>query len=153
MRIASVPLALEALCFLARASFANRFYHFRDTIVLGSKNYVCSRLINIPEVDAIKRSITKVARYVPFRAVCIEQGIAAQWMLRRRGYNAILHFGIGHFGDELKAHVWVTLGDIDVVGGAESADFAEVASFPNQDPRRAPTPPSADRSLGQRERQ
>jgi hypothetical protein len=53
-------------------------------------------------------------------------------MLRKRGIDARLHYGartVPHSG-ELEAHVWVTVGREAVIGGAEAANFAEVAGYP-----------------------
>ncbi|MDO8875884.1 MAG: lasso peptide biosynthesis B2 protein, partial [Pseudolabrys sp.] len=40
-------------------------------------------------------AVTRAARYVPFRAVCLPQAIAARIMLKRRGVASVLHFGAG----------------------------------------------------------
>jgi len=66
------------------------------------------------------------ARRVPFRAKCFEQGLAAWWMLRRRGVNATLHYGAARERDSLVAHVWVTAGEQDVIGCENKDQFAEL---------------------------
>lgn len=51
-------------------------------------------------------------------------------MLRRRGVDAVLHYGIAREeAGELQAHVWVAAGDAIVVGGAEAPNFKCVAKF------------------------
>ncbi len=91
-------------------------------------------------------AITAVARRVPFRAKCFEQGLAAQWMLRRRGIASTLFYGIARDRDRaLSAHVWVRSGAFDVVGCDNIADFATVAQFPAAQPDTQPQtsrPPS-----------
>jgi hypothetical protein len=52
-------------------------------------------------------------------------------MLRRRGIDARLHYGLAN-GEEnaLKAHVWVeALGEI-LVGGENAGEYVRVATFP-----------------------
>jgi len=67
---------------------------------------------------------------VPWRAKCIEQGFAAQWMLRRRAVPAVLHYGVAKRDGALAAHVWVRSGANDVIGCENSNEFSEVAQFP-----------------------
>lgn len=74
-------------------------------------------------------AVRVVARRARFRAVCIEQGVAAQAMLRRRGVAATLHYGVAKDGDGLSAHVWVRAGMCDVVGCEEARGFRLLASF------------------------
>jgi hypothetical protein len=80
-------------------------------------------------VGAIIRSIEAMARRAPFRALCIEQGLAAQRMLRRAGADAVLHYGARHDDGALKAHVWVTIDGEVVIGGAQAPRFREVAAY------------------------
>lgn len=83
-------------------------------------------------VLTICRAVELVARRSPVRAMCIEMGIAAQWMLRRRGVDAYLHYGIRQEPEELKAHVWVTVEGKGVLGSREADGFALVGTFPDE---------------------
>lgn len=74
-------------------------------------------------------AVRTAARRARFRAVCIEQGLAAQAMLRRRGVAATLHYGVTQDGGVLTAHVWVRVGSVDVVGCEEAPKFRLLASF------------------------
>ena len=38
-------------------------------------------------------AVTRAARYVPFKAVCLPQAMAARVMLKRRGIGSVMHFG------------------------------------------------------------
>ena len=84
------------------------------------------------QIEAVRWAVTASARRLPWRARCIEQGFAAQWMLRRRALPAILHYGLAKRDGKLIAHVWVRSGPNDVVGCENSADFAEIARFPDR---------------------
>lgn len=75
-------------------------------------------------------AVRAVARRARFRAVCIEQGLAAHVMLRRRGIDTTLFYGVSNAAGALKAHVWVRWGEIDVIGCEIADDFALVARFP-----------------------
>ena len=43
--------------------------------------------------EAIGWAVTRAARYVPFKAVCLPQAMAARVMLKRRGITSVMHFG------------------------------------------------------------
>jgi hypothetical protein len=125
-------LLLESLVLLALASAAVQLLPFRRAVRFGLAGSVSpQRLLAEPRVADIRWAVEAMARRVPWRAVCIEQGIAMQRMLRRRGCDATLHYGVGH-GEEgrLAAHVWVSVGEQIVIGGAQAPLFRQVATFP-----------------------
>jgi hypothetical protein len=77
-------------------------------------------------------AVEAAARRSPWRTACIEKGLVAQRMLRSAGVKAILHYGARHHPEtgKLEAHVWVTVGARPVIGGAEAAAFAPIATYP-----------------------
>ncbi len=82
-------------------------------------------------VRRIRRAIRACATHAPFRAVCIQQGLAAQIMLRRRGVPSLLYFGAAPDKERgVVAHVWVCDRDTCVVGGERSSRFTILATFP-----------------------
>jgi hypothetical protein len=88
------------------------------------------------EILAVKRvrwAVAACSRRVPWRAMCFEQGLVAQAMLRRRGIPSLLHYGAA-FDDcgELTAHVWVRTQDHNVSGCENAAHFALLATFPSE---------------------
>jgi hypothetical protein len=65
--------------------------------------------------------------------MCFQQGLATQFMLRRRGIPSVLFYGAAP--DDrggLSAHVWVRDGSVDVIGGETASRFALLATFPPQ---------------------
>lgn len=79
----------------------------------------------------IEHAIDVWAQRVPWRAVCFQQGLAAQLMLRRRGLAASLHYGAARDADgKLIAHVWVRSGGIDVIGCAGAERYGVLGIFP-----------------------
>ena len=83
-----------------------------------------------PSVGEIVWAVRVVGRRLPFRTMCIEQGLAAQRMLRRAGIDAVLHYGARQAEAALEAHVWVSVDGTAVIGGDEAGDFAMIASYP-----------------------
>lgn len=129
-------LLIEAGLLLAAASAAIALLPFARVGRLASgKNVALVPRGEATEIAELRWAITAVARRVPFRAKCFEQGMAAQWMLRRRGIASTLFYGIARDRDRpLSAHVWVRAGAFDVVGCDNIADFVTVAQFPANQP-------------------
>lgn len=121
-------LLIEAASALALACAAVAFLPFRRAIRLGS---VAPEPRRSGSVSDCAWAVEAAARRLPLRAVCIQKGLALQRMLRRRGFDARLHYGARNEPPgKLHAHVWVSVeGDV-VMGGNERPDFAEIAVFP-----------------------
>lgn len=125
-------LLVEAVASLAVASFLIALVPFRKVATLARlpEGDAPGPSEQLREIAAVRWAVAASARRVPWRAKCIEQGFAAQWMLRRRAVPAVLHYGVAKRDGELAAHVWVRSGPNDVIGCENSGEFAEVAQFP-----------------------
>jgi Transglutaminase-like superfamily len=137
-------LLAEAMCWLMLAWIAIAVLPFRHVGRLASVPVRGQE--PAPEVRAemmrrIPWAIGACARRVPWRAKCFEQGLAAQFMLRRRGMLSVLYYGAAPDDNRgVSAHVWVRDGDVDVIGGEIASDYAVLAMFPPAaDARRAST--------------
>lgn len=89
-----------------------------------------------PDAEAIAReigwSVRRMADYVPFRAVCLQQALAGKAMLRRRGIVGALHLGVATGaspGATMKAHAWLDAAGVKVTGWPFDDEYAEVACF------------------------
>jgi transglutaminase superfamily protein len=120
-------LLLQATLLLGLASAAVALLPFRRAIRFGSVPLARRR----PQsVEGIVWAVKAAARRMPWRNACIEQGLAAQRMLRRGGNDAVLHYGARHAkSGKLEAHVWVSIAGEAVIGGEEAAGFAEISTF------------------------
>ncbi len=120
----------EAMICLTAASLLISLLSFRKVARLmmsGRKTVVTA-----PEALARQTAwaVNACANRVPWRAVCFQRGLAAQMMLRRRGWAAVLNYGIRRDDDgALAAHVWARSGDVDVIGCEIAGDFQVVTSF------------------------
>ncbi len=133
-------LAEAALC-VGAAVAATRVLPFRRIAAFCSverRAGVCASAHREQTIRGVARSVEVVARHLPLRAECLQQALAAQYMLRRRGIATVLTLGVRRNGDqELQAHAWLTDGTTLVIGGpAES--FSSIAAFPP--PIRQPAP-------------
>ncbi len=80
--------------------------------------------------EEIGWAVTRAARYVPFKAVCLPQAMAAQVMLKRRGVKSVMHFGAAKGTDKpLDAHAWLDAAGVEVTGYPVAEGFAEIACF------------------------
>jgi hypothetical protein len=125
-------LLVEALAALAASSAAVRFLPFRWAVRMGSRKLSRAAPGDRDELLRDARwSVEAAATSVPWRAVCLQQGLALQWMLRRRGIDAVLHYGLAkEKAGGLEAHAWVAVGDNLVIGGEIASKFRCVATFP-----------------------
>jgi hypothetical protein len=80
-------------------------------------------------VAAIAWALDAAGRRLPLRTACYERGIAACWMLARRGHDALLHYGVGQVDGQIAAHVWVTSAEHPVVGTEVAGDYTELARY------------------------
>ena len=115
---------------LAGASLAIRFLSFRRLIRLMGEERSWPEE---PRADAaaVRLAVKRAAVRLPWRIVCFQEGLAAHWMLRRRGMASRLHYGIRPEGDRLSAHVWVEAGGQVIIGEEEQGlAHHEVAVFP-----------------------
>ena len=78
----------------------------------------------------ISWAVTRAARYVPFKAVCLPQAMAARLMLKRRGVKSVMHFGAAKGAlKPLDAHAWLDAAGVEVTGYPVAENFAEIACF------------------------
>lgn len=75
-------------------------------------------------------AVTRAARHLPFRAVCLPQALAARQMLKRRGIASVLHFGaLQGVATDIKAHAWLDAAGVEVTGYPLASGCTEIARF------------------------
>jgi len=80
--------------------------------------------------EDISWAVTRAARHVPFKAVCLPQAMAARVMLKRRGVASVMHFGAAKGeAKPINAHAWLDAAGVQVTGYPVAANFAEIACF------------------------
>jgi hypothetical protein len=129
-------LVLEAFFRLAVAGLAVRLLPFRIVGLLAARpiQQEIPHKGRLNTTERIRWAITRTATRVPWRALCFQQGLAAQMMLRRRGIPSVLYYGAAQDDRSgLHAHIWVRADDVDVIGGEIAHRFAILAAFPPAD--------------------
>lgn len=119
----------EALVALVLASLLIRLLRFRRVAGIAARGRQGTPA-SAAQAQAIARAVAAWGRRVPWRAVCFQQGLAAQLMLRRRGLAARLHYGATRDEGRLVAHVWVRSGETDVIGCERLDRYGLLATFP-----------------------
>jgi len=126
-------LLVEATAWLALSSIAIATLPFRYIMSIAARPACHSspaKEVRMAIVQHIRWSILVCARQLPWGTACFHKGLAAQWMLRRRGVPTVLYYGAALDGAGLRSHVWVKEGAVDVVGGELAPQFGILASFP-----------------------
>jgi hypothetical protein len=96
----------------------------------ASSHGTCASPVHTRLAKEIGWAVTCAARYVPFRALCLPQAIAAQAMLRQRGVPSVMHFGAARGADKpLDAHAWLDAAGVEVTGYPVAEIFTEIACF------------------------
>ncbi|MFL6857432.1 MAG: lasso peptide biosynthesis B2 protein [Allosphingosinicella sp.] len=130
LRFSDWLLLAEALAALAVASAAIHFLAFRRLAAAASRGEAGI----VPDEARLRKlrwAVQAWAKRVPWRAVCFQRGLAFHWMLRRRGIASRLHYGVSPTGERgISAHVWISVGDRDWMGGEEASRFKCLAIFP-----------------------
>jgi hypothetical protein len=65
--------------------------------------------------------VDRVSEFLP-GMLCLQQALALQWMLARRGVGYTLHVGISSLEGEFRSHAWVTCNDRVLIGGGQAAE-------------------------------
>ncbi len=133
-------MAVEAAVFLALARFLVVFVplrRWRRRIVTERQE---SALVP-PSARKVALVVRKVADVVPFTAVCLQQAMAAQWMLRRRRVASQLTIGVRREPNappkaaernpvlDYSYHAWLQVGGHCVVGCKEIESYSVLPPF------------------------
>jgi transglutaminase superfamily protein len=69
-------------------------------------------------------AVRTATHLVPLGRTCLTEALAAQHLLRRRGHDATLRFGVDKpAGDALAAHAWVEAAGRILIGGESAARY------------------------------
>ena len=122
-------LLAEAGAMMLAASLAVRLVPFRTLAERLGKGAEGQAAADAETAYWLRRAVLAWAKRLPWRTLCFEQGLAAFALLRRRRLAATLHYGAATIDGELKAHVWVTSGETELVGGEAKDNYGVLARF------------------------
>lgn len=129
-----VLLAAEALVLLAGLRVALRVLPVRRilrAVTRGRRSQVeVARIVSAEEMATALRvrwAVEAVSRNAPAEFVCFPQALAGYVMLRWRGVESEIVYGVARSeGGELLAHSWLTVGDRTVLGGEGAGAFGAI---------------------------
>jgi len=129
----------EALLALLVARGAMAFLPFRRIANWLGTPGAESSLIAAPEeirmAQEVSWAVRVIARRVPWDGRCLAQSLAAMGMLRRRGLEGTVSFGVCQ-GESagFDAHAWLRMGSCMVTGGQEHQRFKVITTFARKRP-------------------
>jgi hypothetical protein len=124
----------EALIALAIARIAMALLPFRRIAAWmgtpGAETPATASVAEIRIAEEIGWAVGVLARRVPWDGRCLAQAIAGTGMLRRRGLEGTVSFGVCRGGiKELDAHAWLRFGSCMVTGGSGHQRFNTFTTF------------------------
>jgi hypothetical protein len=85
--------------------------------------------------EEIGWAVSALGPRVPWDGRCLAQALAANFMLRRRGLEGTISFGVNKDeSGELIAHAWLRFGSSYVTGGAGDKTFSILTTFARKRP-------------------
>jgi len=129
----------EALIALLIARGAMAFLPFRRIAAWlgtpGAESPVMVAADEIRTAQEVSWAVGVMARRVPWDGRCLAQALAATGMLRRRGLEGTVSFGVCQ-GESagIDAHAWLRLGSCVVTGGPEQQRFKVITTFARKRP-------------------
>ena len=132
---AELLLAAEALLLLAFFRVCLALVPVRRiirTITRGHPSAIESIQTAPGELDAaiarrVRWAVEAVARHSPIAFVCFPQTLAGYTMLRWRGVQSTMVYGVARSqAGEMIAHTWLMVGDRCVLGGEGAGEFTAV---------------------------
>jgi hypothetical protein len=134
VRRAFHPLTFEALALVALlrcALFHSSYARVRRALDFWLPPRRPSAVVRPPlSADEIASAVSAVSRRLPWLTTCLIDALAAEVMLRRRGFEPILRLGVRGRDPRqpsLEAHAWVECAGSIVVG--ELADLSEYSTL------------------------
>lgn len=74
--------------------------------------------------------VAAIANITPWRALCLEQALAIQFLLRWYRIPSVVYFGVARDGTEkIRAHAWTCVGPVFATGGNSFFRFTIVRSY------------------------
>ena len=101
----------------------------------GAESSLMAAADEIRMAQEVGWAVGVIARRVPWDGRCLAQALAATGMLRRRGLEGTVSFGVCQ-GESagFDAHAWLRLGPCVVTGGPDHQRFKVISTFARKRP-------------------
>jgi len=77
----------------------------------------------------VRHAVLVVARYSPISFVCFPRCLAACALLRSKGIESRLHYGVTREGDKLITHTWLEACGEILIGGEVADQYSTLAIY------------------------
>lgn len=129
-----LPYCFEALFYLALSKFwilCRPFNAYTSKLgVTQCETLKSDMQIHEKELTAIRLALRTVSLYLPWHSACLDQALAAQRLLSRRGLPCTFYFGVARGQDyTLLAHAWIRSGNQWIIGYQPEMNYYVVASY------------------------
>jgi hypothetical protein len=116
---------------IAAASFLIHWFPFKRVLGTAARPLPARACPVDTELLRCLWAVEASARLLPWKTVCFQKGLALHWMLRARGFDTRLHYGVGQDLERgLTAHVWVSYRGHVIIGGEEASKHRCLAVYP-----------------------
>ena len=116
-------LCAEAAIVLVLARVGVKLFHVEPLSRVGCLLLRCFNigLFNMFSEGTLASAlrVRRVSRFIP-GSFCLQQALAVQWLIARRGRSSTLHVGVSIRKQGLSSHAWVTVGGSVLIGGPEA---------------------------------
>lgn len=82
------------------------------------------------ELKRLGRRVFKLKAFFPWRVRCLEQALAVHFLLKKKGYDHTLYFGMLKNDQQAwQAHAWLRCGNIWVIGYQPDQEYTVVGTY------------------------
>jgi hypothetical protein len=145
-------LCLEASWALAASKLRTSFLPFRYWAWphgrFQSETFPEPRAADLERIHRVRNVIKRLGRFTPWRSKCLDQALAVQRLLARRGMGSTMYYGMRRDGGTWIAHAWVRCGDQRAIGYLPDADYTVVGTCSLHPPLKGGPNPSPSNRQG-----
>lgn len=127
-RLFDLAVGAVVIAALACARFATKFLPARQWKLdegpdLGEDYAWKAAPLQVALLRRLRRQVPRLSRWVPWRAVCLEQALAARWILRQARVPSRLQVGVSSSGGVFAAHAWLEVAGKTLIGGDQDRPY------------------------------
>jgi hypothetical protein len=128
-----LPLLLQAWCLLFAAKIALRLIPVKRIVAWKQRPVrnlrQCSAEAVRVQAELVRWAVLACVRRSPISFVCFPQCLAGCALLRQRGIESRLHYGVTIVEGRLLTHTWLEAGGVVILGGEVADAFSTLAVY------------------------
>lgn len=80
-------------------------------------------------IKIVRKNILRASKIFPWKVKCYSQALTAKLILKKHKIESYLYLGINKKHSEMKAHAWLKVGNIFVIGEKPVKEYKPIAIF------------------------